>query len=268
MEMINASVKKKPSSSEQTPEPQRSSVAQGDGAQDVEALVVEFAPIIRSIAQRLAFRLPPTLSVEDLIHAGVIGLMDAASRFDPAREVRFKTYAEYRIRGAILDEIRSLNWVPRSTQEKAGMLERAYEVLRKRLGRAATEAEVAAELGMDRDEFTAFLNQAQPLSVISLDDFGVQDSEEHSLAESVADQQAENPLLSLLSHDVRDRLMAVLDSLPTQERQVLTFYYHDDLTMKEIGLVMGLTESRICQIHTQAIFRLKGYLKSAEAFSV
>jgi len=254
----------------QTPAPHGSGVAQGmavGGAIDTEALVVEFAPIIRYMAQRLAFRLPPTLSVDDLMSAGIIGLMDAASKFDPVREVRFKTYAEYRIRGAMLDEMRSLNWVPRSTQEKSGALQHAYEVLQKRLGRAATEPEVAAELGMGRDEFMAFLEQARPLSVVSFDDFGLQDGEGHSLAESVADSQAENPLLSLLSHDMRDRLVAVLNTLPAQERQVLVFYYHEELTMKEVGLVMGVTESRICQIHTQAILRLKGCLKSAEAFS-
>jgi len=271
MNAMNAPVQKTCSVTPQTPAPHGSGVAQGTasgGALDMEALVVEFAPAIRYIAQRLAFRLPPALAVDDLIHAGIIGLMDAASRFDPAREVRFKTYAEYRIRGAMLDEIRSLTWVPRSTQEKAGMLQHAYAVLQKRLGRAATEAEAAAELGMGRDEFMAFLEQAQPLSVVSLDDFGIQDGEGHSLVESISDQQAENPLLSLLSHDMRDRLVAVLNTLPAQERQVLTLYYREDLTMKEVGLVMGLTESRICQIHTQAIFRLKGCLKSAEAFSV
>ncbi len=267
---MNAPAQKAYSSSVQAPVSQGSGVAAGmasGGALDVEALVVEFAPIMRHMAQRLAFRLPPTLAVEDLIHAGVIGLMDAASKFDPAREVRFKTYAEYRIRGAMLDEIRALNWVPRSTQEKAGTLQHTYEVLQRRLGRSATEAEVAAELGMGRDAFVAFLEQARPLSVVSLDDFGVPDGEGHSLAESLADLQAENPLLSLLSNDMRDRLMAVLNTLPAQERQVLIFYYHEELTMKEAGLVMGLTESRICQIHTQAILRLKGCLKSAEAFS-
>jgi len=268
---MTAPAQKGYSVSTQAPVTYGSGVAQGmaaAGAQDAEALVAEFAPAIRSMAQRLAFRLPPTLAVEDLIHAGVIGLMDAASRFDPAREVRFKTYAEYRIRGAMLDEIRSLNWVPRSTREKSGRLQRAYEVLQRRLGRAATEAEVAAELGLGRDAFMDFLEQAKPLSVVSLDDLGVQDGEGRSLAESVADLEAEDPLLSLLSHDMRDRLVAVLNTLPAQERQVLTLYYHEDLTMKEVGLVMGLTESRICQIHTQAIFRLKGCLKSAEAFSV
>jgi len=227
------------------------------------ALLAEFAPVIRHMAHRLAFRLPPPLDVEDLIHAGVIGLMDAAGKYDPSREVLFKTYAEFRIRGSMLDEIRRVDWVPRTVHEKSLLLQRTHEDLQKRLGRPATEEEMAEALHLAPSEYLHVLDQAKSVSVVSLEDFGI--GEGRALADSIADSHAENPLLSLLSHDARDRLVAAIDALPNRERQVITLYYHEDLTMKEVGLVLGLTESRICQIHTQAILRLKGRLGSREA---
>ncbi len=223
-------------------------------------LVLEFAQTIRYMAQRMAFRLPPALDVDDLIHAGIIGLMDAASKYDPTKEVRFRTYAEFRIRGAMLDEIRNLDWVPRSVHEKKTILERAYDKLQQELGRAATDEEVARELGVSLSELASILDEAKAVSLVSLDDVGVQEGEEHALINSIADSNAENPLLSLLACDVRDRLMAAIRALPEREYKVMTLYYHDELTMKEIGLVLGLTESRICQIHTQATLRLKGQM--------
>jgi RNA polymerase sigma factor for flagellar operon FliA len=223
-------------------------------------LVVEFAQTIRYMAQRMAFRLPPALDVDDLIHAGIIGLMDAASKYDPTKEVRFRTYAEFRIRGAMLDEIRNLDWVPRSVHEKKTALERAYAKLQQEFGRAATDEEVAREMGVSLSELIVILDEAKSVSLVSLDDVGVQEGEERALINSIADSNAENPLLSLLACDVRDQLMVAIRALPDREYRVMTLYYYDELTMKEIGLVLGLTESRICQIHTQAILRLKGQM--------
>ncbi len=243
----------------------------GDGAKSGmdlaqrEKVVLEFAPVIRHMAHRLSFRLPPALDVEDLIHAGVIGLMDAMEKYDSTRDVRFKTYAEFRMRGAMLDEIRSLDWVPRSVHEKNGMLRTAREALEKRLGRAATSEEVAQEMNLTPEAFATLLDQAKAAVLLSLDDLGVQDGEEYSLIESIADTQAENPLLSLLSQGAREGLVAAINRLPPRERQIIALYYHEDLTMKEIGLVLGVTESRVCQLHTQAISRLKGALSSVEA---
>ncbi len=233
-----------------------------------EKTVLEFAPVIRHMAHRLSFRLPPALDVEDLIHAGVIGLMDAMDKYDSTRDVRFKTYAEFRMRGAMLDEIRSLDWIPRSVREKSGLLRTARETLERRLGRAVTSEEVAQEMDMAPDAFSVFLDQAKGAVLLSLDDLGVRDGEEYALIESIADARAENPLLSLISHGVREKLVSAIDQLPPRERQIIMLYYHEDLTMKEIGLVLNVTESRICQIHTQAILRLKGTLGSVDGGDV
>jgi len=230
-----------------------------------ERVVLDFAPAIRHIARRLSFRLPPALDVEDLVHAGVMGLMDAIEKYDAARDVKFKTYAEFRVRGAMLDEIRSLDWVPRSVHEKSGMLNVARQAVERRLGRAATGEEIAQEMGMAPEEYDAFLYQAKAVMLLSLEDLGVQDDEECRLVESIADTQAESPLLSLLSQGVRNRLVAAIGHLSPRERQIITLYYHEELTMREIGLVLNVTESRICQLHTQAILRLKGTLNAGDA---
>ncbi len=197
-----------------------------------EKLISEFAPMIRYLAQRLSFRLPPSLDVEDLMHAGVIGLMDAIGKYDPSREAQFRTYAEFRIRGAMLDEIRSLDWIPRSVREKISLFQKTCDQLVKNLGRAPTEEEIAAALQMDERRFI----------------------------ESLADIHAENPLLSLLARGLREKLVQAIDQLPQKERQVISLYYFDELTMKEIGQVLKVTESRVCKLHAQAIARLKGAL--------
>ncbi len=230
----------------------------------VDRVISEFAPIIRYMAQRLAFRLPPSLDVDDLVNAGVIGLMDALGKYDPLREVQFKTYAEFRIRGAMLDEIRSLDWIPRSVREKIGLVQKAFENLAKRFGRAPSEDEVAKELNMDPEQFDAFFPQATAASLLSLEDLGLKDGEERLLIESLVDSRAENPLLSLLSKDVRETLVKAIEKLPTKERQVVALYYQEELTMKEIGRVLKITESRVCQLHSQAILRLKGKLAETQ----
>lgn len=225
-----------------------------------EKLTSEFAPLIRYLAQRLAFRLPPSLDVEDLIHAGVIGLMDAIGKYDPSREARFQTYAEFRIRGAMLDEIRSLDWIPRSVREKITLFQRTSEQLSKDLGRAPSEEEIAAALRMDAAQYDAFLFQAKGISLLHLEDIGLEEGNDRRFVESLADINAESPLLSLLAQGLRQGLIRAIDSLPQKERQVISLYYFDELTMKEIGQVLKVTESRICQLHAQAIARLKGAL--------
>jgi RNA polymerase sigma factor for flagellar operon FliA len=225
---------------------------------DVERVVAEFGPAIRYVAGRLAFRLPPCLDIDDLIHVGVIGLMDAIEKFDPTKEVKFKTYAELRIRGAMLDEIRSLAWAPRSVREKCGLLHKTSDALEKRLGRAPSEEELAAALGMDATQFATFTAQARSVVLLSLEDLGVQGEEDRNLIESVADPQATDPLRVLLVEDVRRRVFGAIDALPDKERLVVSLYYVEELTMKEIGRVLKVTESWVCQLHSQAINRLKG----------
>lgn len=230
-------------------------------APEMEKLLVEFAPTIRYIAQRLSFRLPPSLDVQDLIQAGIIGLMDALGKYDPSREARFKTYAEFRIRGAMLDEIRSLDWVPRSVRDKIGRLQKTFGDLEKRLGRAPQEEEVAQELEMSTEEFNTFLYEARAVAVLSLDNLGLQDEASHTLLETLVDAKAEDPLRALLSKGAQDRLIEGINRLSEKERLVVSLYYQDELTMKEIGQVMKITESRVCQLHSQAILRLKEKLR-------
>ncbi len=225
-----------------------------------EKLISEFAPIIRYLAQRLAFRLPPSLDVDDLIHAGVIGLMDAIVKYDPSREAQFRTYAEFRIRGAMLDEIRSLDWIPRSVREKITLFQKTCEQLSKNLGRAPSEEEIAAALRMDAAQYDAFLSQAKGVHLLHLEDFGLEEGDERRFIETLADTSAENPLLSLLARGLRERLVEAIDQLPKKERLVISLYYFDELTMKEVGEILKVTESRVCQLHAQAIARLKGSL--------
>ncbi|MBI3803019.1 MAG: FliA/WhiG family RNA polymerase sigma factor [Nitrospirae bacterium] len=225
-----------------------------------EKVISEFAPIIRYLAHRLAFRLPPSLDVEDLVHAGVIGLLDAMGKYDPSREAQFRTYAEFRIRGAMLDEIRSLDWIPRSIREKIALFQKASEQLTRNLGRVPTEEELAGALRMDAAQYDAFLSQAKAVSLLRLDDFGLEEGEERRFIESLADTNAENPLFSLLAQRFREKLIQAIDHLPQKERQVISLYYFEELTMKEVGLVLKVTESRVCQLHAQAIARLKGTL--------
>ncbi|HET6464971.1 MAG TPA: FliA/WhiG family RNA polymerase sigma factor [Nitrospiria bacterium] len=237
--------------------PVKRAIAQQRDPKQWEELIAEFAPAIRYIAQRLAFRLPPSLDVEDLIHAGVIGLMDALGKYDPSRKARFKTYAEFRIRGAMLDEIRSLDWVPRSVREKIGLLRKTLEQLEKRLGRFPTEEEIARELDMSIEECGALMLQARGVALVSLDDLGLSGCDPRTLLETLVDARAEDPFLSLLQQEARDKLMGGVHSLPEKEQQVVSLYYHDELTLKEIGQILGITESRVCQLHAQAIMRLK-----------
>lgn len=238
-------------------------VADRVDAETIESVIEAFTPLVRFLAQRLAFRLPPSLDVEDLQHAGVIGLIDAVEKYDPSREAQFKTYAEFRIRGAMLDEIRSLDWIPRSVREKVALFESTCGRLTKELGRPPSESELAAALRMDRETFRAFLVKAKAVTLLHLEDFGFEEGDERRLIDSLADPQVENPLLSLLAQGTREKLIQAIDRLPEKEREVISLYYFEELTMKEVGDVLKVTESRVCQLHSQAILRLKGALVGA-----
>jgi len=221
-----------------------------------EKWVTEFAPLIRFLAHRLAFRLPPYLDVDDLIHAGVIGLMDAVQKYNPLKEVQFKTYAEFRIRGAMLDEIRSLDWVPRSVHEKVHIFQKTYDQLARDLGRPPEESELAHALSMTAEEYEKFLWQAKGVSMIRLEDLGITEDAPFD----TIDPQAEDPFSLLLAQDTIQALTEAIGHLPEKERRVVSLYYVEELTMKEIGKALQITESRVCQLHTQAILRLKGLL--------
>jgi RNA polymerase sigma factor FliA len=227
---------------------------------NTDEILKQFAPMIRLIAQRLSFRLPPSLDVDDLTHAGIIGFLDALDRYDPTRKARFKTYAEFRIRGAMLDEIRAFDWVPRSVHDKTTRLRKVCEAFVKRHQRPPTEKELTEALEMSPEAFDVFLLKARGSTLLSLEDLGIKEGAGGEYIESLADPKSEDPLKSVMSHSDRNRLISAIEQLPEKERLVVSLYYHEELTMKEIGRVMSLTESRICQVHARAILKLKGVL--------
>lgn len=222
-----------------------------------ERIIREFIPVIRGMAHRLAFRLPAHLDAQDLVSAGVIGLMDAMTKYDASREAKFKTYAEFRIRGAMLDEIRAMDWIPRSVHERIATLQKTQQTLLKRFGRPPTDEELAQELNLSVAELEEFLTRAQGAVLLSVEDLGVQETEGHALLRPLVDTQHPDPLAQAVSEDIRRALAAAIQELPEKERLVLTLYYYEELTMKEIGRVLNVTESRVCQIHAKAILRLK-----------
>ena len=232
-------------------------------AQEVgrEQLIKEFAHVIRAMAHRLAFRLPAYLDAEDLISVGTIGLMDAMDKYDPTREAKFKTYAEFRIRGAMLDEIRSMDWIPRSVHERIGLLQKTHTALMSRLGRPPQDEEVAAELKMSMEDLDDFITRARGAVMISVDDLNLHEPDGHNVAKMLADTHTPDPLSSLVNERERESIVGAIQSLPEKERLVLTLYYYEELTMKEIGDLLKVTESRVCQIHTKAIIRLKAHLQ-------
>ncbi|HUT25500.1 MAG TPA: FliA/WhiG family RNA polymerase sigma factor [Sumerlaeia bacterium] len=232
------------------------------------ARVHEHLPLVRYIASRIAGRLPSHIELDDLIDAGVIGLIDAIDKFDPTRKIKFKTYAEFRVKGAILDELRSLDWVPRSTRQKASRLERAFAEMEQKLGRVASDHEVVEHLGIDFDSYHQMLVEARGISLISLDELrnGLEETSERNLLEFLTDPDYVNPADAINLDQVYQIVAEAIDQLPEKERLVISLYYYDELTMKEIGEVLEITESRVSQIHTKAILRLRGRLIRTVSF--
>lgn len=229
-----------------------------------EKIVLEHTSLIRYIVNRIAVRLPSHIDLDDLHNTGVIGLMDAIDKYDPEKNCKFKTYAEFRIKGAILDQLRSLDWVPRSIRQKSRRLDQAYCEVEQRLGRSASENEVASSLGLQLDEFHYLLNQVRGISMINLDELRAgSESDQPIYGDIFEDVKAENPFASLRSRELRQAVAECISSLPHKERLVISLYYYEDLNMKEIGSVLGITESRVCQIHTKAVARLHSKLRAA-----
>ena len=228
-----------------------------------DQLIVKYAPWVKFIALRMAAKLPAHIQAEDLISAGIIGLIDALDKFNPAREVQFKTYAHIRIQGAIKDELRALDWASRSMRQKVKRLERAYATLEHALGRPPASEEVATSLGIDIGEFENMLDAVKSTSLVSLDELGqAPPSEDKSdLLKALLTREDQDPLETLNLQDLKKALTLAIAALPEKERLVLSLYYFEELTMKEVGKVLNLTESRISQLHTQAVLRLRGKLK-------
>jgi RNA polymerase sigma factor for flagellar operon FliA len=224
--------------------------------------------MIGYVVNRIAARLPSHIDTADLHNVGVIGLMDAANKFDPAQGNKFSTYAEWRVKGAILDELRSMDWVSRGTRQKARKLERAYAEVEQTLGRAAHGEEVANFLDIAVDEFHALENQAAALTMQSLDapgsgrQRGGLEGGGGDLGEIVADHKAEGQLAAVSRAQSAGVVSAAVKALPKQERMIVSLYYYEDLNMKEIGGILGVSESRVCQIHTKATVNLRAKLTS------
>jgi RNA polymerase sigma factor for flagellar operon FliA len=228
-----------------------------------EKLILEYSPLIKFIAQKIAVRLPSNIEFDDLVSSGVIGLMDAIDKYDPTRDNKFKTYAEFRIRGAILDELRAQDWVPRSVREKAKQLERAHVRLEQQLGRVPTEDEITRELKISKEEYYDLLNQVKSVSILSLDEAGsFNSSDRKSILSLLESCKIPSPIAQLNLKAVKEVVTRAIESLPEKQRLVLSLYYYEDLNLKEIGEVLDVTESRVSQLHTQAILWLKRKLKS------
>ncbi len=229
-----------------------------------EQLIIEYAGLIKFIAQKIASRLPSNIELDDLISSGVIGLMDAIEKYDHRRDNKFKTYAEFRIRGAILDELRAQDWVPRSIREKAKILERAYAKIEQEKGRQATDEEVCISLGMTTEQYHELLNEVRSVSLLSYDDLSnLSNSDKRSLhGVGEAGSKVPTPFSEVNSAHIKRLVADAIEDLPEKQRLVLSLYYYEDLNLKEIGRVLDVTESRVSQLHSQAILKLKARLKN------
>ncbi len=224
-----------------------------------ERLLLEHLPMVRFLARRIHERLPQHVEMEDLVSAGVVGLMDAFTKFDPAKQVQFRSYAQFRVRGAILDSLRTLDWSPRELRRKGRAVEEAIRALTANLGRAPSEAEVARELGVELDAYQLLLGELKGLEIGTLNMERNEDSGEEELA-YVPGRTEDDPLFRCLRGEMQERLTEAITGLPERERLVMTLYYYEELTMREIGLALGVVESRISQIHASAVLHLRAAL--------
>jgi RNA polymerase sigma factor FliA len=232
-----------------------------------EQLIVHYSPLVKYVASRVATGLPANVEQADLVSYGFFGLIDALDKFDLAREIKFETYAIPRIRGAIIDELRSLDWVPRSVRFKAREVDKANSELEARLKRAPSDKEVAEHLGVSLGELHDIVTQISFVSVTALEEVvaaGSDRGEGISLLDTLADASASDPTLGLEGSETRGMLASAINALSEREKIVVTLYYFEGMTLAEIGDVLGVTESRVCQIHTKAVGQLRGNLKESD----
>ena len=227
-----------------------------------DRLILTYAPLVKFVAGRLGSSLPAHVDEQDLVSYGLLGLIGAIERFDPDREIKFETYAIARIKGAIIDELRSLDWVPRSVRTRAREIERAIAELERQLLRAPTDAEIAAKIGITSDELEGSLAEIGRSSMAALDELWTPSGggDQISLIDTIEDTTGPNPEFSLEQTELREALGEAIARLPEREKLVVTLYYYEELTLREIGEVLGVTESRVSQLHTKAVLRLKARL--------
>jgi len=224
--------------------------------------IKQYAPLVKYVAGKLATNMPQSVDFDDLISFGVFGLIDAIEKFDPDKHVKFKTYAVTRIRGAIFDELRNLDWIPRSIRQKSREVEDAIAQLETRLGRSATDSEIARAMGISEDELAHILYKVSNTSVLSLNDvwYTKDENEKMSIADSIESPQSQNPDSVMEREEIKKVIVNAIQELPDNEKKVLVSYYYENLTLREIGKVLDVTESRVSQLHTKAILRLRGKL--------
>lgn len=231
----------------------------GPTAAERDALLLEHLPTVRYLARRIHERLPQHVELDDLVSAGVVGLIDAFSKFDHTKKVQFKSYAQFRIRGAILDSLRTLDWSPRELRRKGRAVEEAIRAVTQRLGRVPSEQEIATEMGLSLGDYQQLLGELKGLEIGSLHMERTEDSGDEELA-YIPGSPDEDPLFRCLQGEMKQRLVDAIEELPEKERMVLTLYYYEELTMKEIGMTLGVVESRVSQIHSSAVVRLRASL--------
>jgi RNA polymerase sigma factor for flagellar operon FliA len=226
-----------------------------------DRLILTYAPLVKFVAGRLGATLPSHVDEQDLVSYGLLGLIGAIERFDPSREIKFETYAIARIKGAIIDELRSLDWVPRSVRTRARQIERAIAELERTLMRAPTDEEIAAKVGLTGEELEDSLTEISRTSIAALDEiWSPAGGDQISLIDTIEDESGPNPEVSLEQTELKEALGEAISRLPEREKLVVTLYYYEELTLREIGEVLGVTESRVSQLHTKAVLRLKARL--------
>jgi len=231
-----------------------------------DRLIVHYSPLVKYVAGRVAVGLPQNVEQADLVSYGIFGLIDAIDKFDLERGLKFETYAISRIKGAIIDELRSIDWVPRSVRAKAREIERAYAKLESELHRTPSDEELATELGIDDEKFQAMLNKISFVGLVALDETlsaGSDRGESMTLGDTIADKH-DGPMAAYEVEEMKELLAAAINRMPEREKIVLTLYYYEGLTLAEIGEVLGVTESRVCQIHTKAVLQLRSRMTAAE----
>jgi len=228
-----------------------------------DRLLNEYLPLVKNVAGRMAIGFPKSVELNDLISTGVIGLIEAFNNYDPSRGVKFETYAVPRIRGAILDELRALDWVPRSTRAKSREIEKAMTKLENRLGRSPSEMELAKQLNISSDELLSALDDVSSTTLLSLDELICREDDNRQVPriETIQNEGVNNVLHDLERVELRAFLINAISTLSEQERLVVALYYYEELTLKEIGEVMLISESRVSQIHTKAVLRLRAMIR-------
>ncbi len=230
------------------------------GQLDVNAMLKQYSPLVRRLAHQMIAKLPANVELDDLVQVGMIGLTDALSRFDASQGVQFETFATQRIRGAMLDELRGSDWMSRGNRKQQREIESAVHRLEQRLGRAPQESEIAKEMGLALTEYQELLGRVRGTQLVYLEDMSGDEGDNDYLDRHVGDENA-NPLAQLQDQRMREALVAAIKTLPEREQYVMSMYYEHDMNLKEIATVLKVTESRVCQLHSQCIARLRAKLR-------